>query len=66
MRGRRVSSLAKANGRRCHRGDATTMTKEGGVEPDVLIGFRDHDALLQRTERLARAMPQALARLGMP
>ena len=46
----------------CWRLRANGDNEAGGVQPDVLIGFREHDALAERTHRLARALPQALAR----
>jgi hypothetical protein len=50
----------------CYRLRANGDNEVDGVEPDVLIGFREHDALPQRAARLSRALPQALARLGKP
>ena len=44
----------------CWRLRANGENEAGGVEPDVLIAFRDRDAPPQRTARLARALPRAL------
>ena len=46
----------------CYRLRANGDNEVGGVEPDLLIGFREHDTPAQRTARLARALPPALTR----
>lgn len=45
----------------CWRLRANGDNEADGVQPDVLIGFRAHDSLAQKTQRLVRALPQALA-----
>jgi hypothetical protein len=50
----------------CWRLRANGESEAGGVEPDILVGFRDHGALPQETNRLARALPLALSRAGKP
>jgi hypothetical protein len=50
----------------CWRLRANGENEAGGVEPDVLIAFREHDALPQRVARLARVLPQVLTHTGKP
>ena len=49
----------------CWRLRANGENEAAGVEPDVLIGFREHDPLSLKTVRLARALPEALKRLSV-
>ena len=46
----------------CWRLRANGDNEAAGVQPDVLIGFRAHDALAEKTQRLILALPKALAR----
>jgi len=46
----------------CYRLRANGDNEAGGVEPDLLVAFREHDSQRQRTARLARVLPLALAR----
>jgi hypothetical protein len=46
----------------CVRLRADGSNEVAGVEPDVLIGFKTHDTAAERTTRLARKLPLAIAR----
>jgi Peptidase family S41 len=50
----------------CWRLRANGENEVGGVEPDVLIGFRSHDSLSEATARLAHSLPQALTDAAKP
>lgn len=46
----------------CLRLRADGSNEVAGVQPDLLIGFREYDTPRERVERLARVLPAALAR----
>jgi C-terminal processing protease CtpA/Prc len=46
----------------CVRLRADGSNEVAGIQPDVLIGFKRFDTPAERVARLARALPQAVAR----
>lgn len=48
----------------CARFRANGTNEIDGVEPDILVGFRDHDTPAQRVRRFMTVVPQALKAVG--